>query len=269
MFKSILYYILMIAEFCSTMFVGGIVMGIYLAVSGKMEEDNAIDQASILETGAPILYVFCILALLILWFTFSKAKFSKFTLGRVNPAHKWKAMFWYTLPLLGTTMTFIALFNLLGIKVYNKDIMPYDYIERLPMILIGSFISAYIIFGAIYEELIKCGKKTWVSYLAVLVFSIIPFFFTTTLSQSLTWIIMMMIWSIVQTSLLFYIYKITRSTILAFVACIICNLVPTDISNIPLCFAMGSFGFTLVSSSVGSYYGAKMSGRDTEYLLDE
>lgn len=30
MFKSILYYILMIAEFCSTMFVGGIVIGIYL-----------------------------------------------------------------------------------------------------------------------------------------------------------------------------------------------------------------------------------------------
>ena len=34
MFKSILYYILMIAEFCSTMFVGGIVIGFYIAVSG-------------------------------------------------------------------------------------------------------------------------------------------------------------------------------------------------------------------------------------------
>ena len=268
MFKSVLYYILMIAELCSTMFVGGIVMGIYLAFSGKLEEGNAHDQASFLKEGAPILYVFCILAILILWFTFSKAKFSKFTLGRVNPAHKWKAMFWYTIPLLGTTMTFIALFNFLGIDIYNKDIMPFGYMERLPMILIGSFISAYIIFGAIYEELIKCGKKTWVSYLAVLVFSIIPFI-ATSLGQSLTWIIMMMIWSIVQTSLLFYIYKTTRSTIVAFVACTICNLIPTDISNIPLCFAMGSFGFTLVTSSVGSYYGAKMSGRDTEYLLDE
>ena len=37
MFKSILYYILMIAEICSTMFVGGIVMGIYFASSGKLE----------------------------------------------------------------------------------------------------------------------------------------------------------------------------------------------------------------------------------------
>ena len=98
MFKSILYYILMIAEICSTMFVGGIVMGIYFASSGKLEEVNANDQASFLKAGTPIIYVFCILAILILWFTFSMAKFSKFTLGRVNPAYKWKAMFWYTLP---------------------------------------------------------------------------------------------------------------------------------------------------------------------------
>ena len=268
MFKSVLYYILMIAELCSTMFVGGIVIGIYLAVSGKLEEVNANDQAALITAGTPILYVFCILAIFILWFTFSKAKFSKFTLGRVNPAHKWKAMFWYTLPLLGTTMTFIAIFNFLRIDIYNKDIIPFGYMERLPMILIGSFISAYIIFGAIYEELIKCGKKTWVSYLAVLVFSIIPFI-ATTLGQSLTWIIMMMIWSIVQTSLLFYIYKTTRSTIVAFVACIICNLIPTDISSIPLCTAMGCFGSTLTASSISNYLVAKKEGRETEYLLDE
>lgn len=136
------------------------------------------------------------------------------------------------------------------------------------MILIGSFISAYIIFGAIYEELIKCGKKTWVSYLTVLVFSIIPFI-ATTLGQSLTWIIMMMIWSIVQTSLLFYIYKTTRSTIVTFVACIICNLIPTDISSIPLCTAMGCFGSTLTASSISNYLVAKKKGRETEYLLDE
>lgn len=268
MFKSILYYILMIAEFCSTMFVGGIVIGIYLAVSGKLEEVNANDQASFLKAGTPIIYVFCILAMLISWFTFSKAKFSKFTLGRVNPAYKWKAMFWYTLPLFGITLMFIALFNLLGIKIYNKEIMPLDYIGMLPMILISSFISAYIIFGAIYEELIKCGKKTWVSYLTVLVFSIIPFI-ATTLGQSLTWIIMMMIWSIVQTSLLFYIYKTTRSTIVTFVACIICNLIPTDISSIPLCTAMGCFGSTLTASSISNYLVAKKEGRETEYLLDE
>ncbi len=268
MFKSVLYYILMIAEFCSTMFVGGIVIGIYLAVSGKLEEVNANDQASFLKAGIPILYVFCILAMLILWFTFSKAKFSKFTLGRVNPAYKWKAMFWYTLPLFGITLMFIALFNLLGIDIYNKEIMPLDYIGMLPMILISSFISAYIIFGAIYEELIKCGKKTWVSYLTILVFSIIPFI-ATTLGQSLTWIIMMMIWSIVQTSLLFYIYKTTRSTIVTFVACIICNLIPTDISSIPLCTAMGCFGSTLTASSISNYLVAKKEGRETEYLLDE
>lgn len=268
MFKSILYYILMIAEFCSTMFVGGIVIGIYLAVSGKLEEVNANDQASLLKAGTPIIYVFCILAILILWFTFSKAKFSKFTLGRVNPAYKWKAMFYYTLPLFGITLMFISLFNLLDIKIYNKEIMPLDYIGMLPMILIGSFISAYIIFGAIYEELIKCGKKTWVSYLTVLVFSIIPFI-ATTLGQSLTWIIMMMIWSIVQTSLLFYIYKNTRSTIVTFVACIICNLIPTDISSIPLCTAMGCLGSTLTASSISNYLVAKKEGRETEYLLDE
>ena len=268
MFKSILYYILMIAEFCSTMFVGGIVIGIYLAVSGKLEEVNANDQASFLKAGTPIIYVFCILHIFFLWFTFSKAKFSKFTLGRVNPAYKWKAMFWYTLPLFGITLMFIALFNLLGIKIYNKEIMPLDYIGMLPMILISSFISAYIIFGAIYEELIKCGKKTWVSYLTVLVFSIIPFI-ATTLGQSLTWIIMMMIWSIVQTSLLFYIYKTTRSTIVTFVACIICNLIPTDISSIPLCTAMGCFGSTLTASSISNYLVAKKEGRETEYLLDE
>ena len=177
-------------------------------------------------------------------------------------------MFYYTTPLFGITLMFIALFNLLGIKIYNKEIMPFDYIGMLPMILIGSFISAYIIFGAIYEELIKCGKKTWVSYLTVLVFSIIPFI-ATTLSQSLTWIIMMMIWSIVQTSLLFYIYKTTRSTIVTFVACIICNLIPTDISNIPLCTAMGCLGSTLTASSISNYLVAKKEGRDTEYLLDE
>lgn len=93
--------------------------------------------------------------------------------------------------------------------------------------------------------------------------------FVSTLGQSLTWIIMMMIWSIVQTSLLFYIYKTTRSTIVTFVACIICNLIPTDISSIPLCTAMGCFGSTLTASSISNYLVAKKEGRETEYLLDE
>lgn len=61
----------------------------------------------------------------------------------------------------------------------------------------------------------------------------------------------------------------TRSTIVTFVACIICNLIPTDISSIPLCTAMGCFGSTLTASSISNYLVAKKEGRETEYLLDE
>ena len=99
--------------------------------------------------------------------TFGHYKFSRFSLGKVIPAAKWKAMTICTIPIVGITMVFYSIMNLFHLDFLPKQMMEISYLGFLPYNIIGSFISAYIFFGAIQEELIRCGKKRWVQLLTL------------------------------------------------------------------------------------------------------
>ena len=166
MLKAILYYILFLAEYLITIFLGGFLVGFYMASNIPSGSHN--QQIGALEESIyPFMLVIGFLGILIVWFTFGHYKFSRFSLGKVIPAAKWKAMTICTMPILGFTMVFYSIMNLFHLDFLPKQVMEMSYLGFLPWNIIGSFISVYIFFGAIQEELIRCGKKRWVQLLTL------------------------------------------------------------------------------------------------------
>lgn len=72
-----------------------------------------------------------------------------------------------TMPILGFTMVFYSIMNLFHLDFLPKQMMDISYLGFLPFNINGSFIFAYIFFGAIQEELIRYGKKSWVQLLTL------------------------------------------------------------------------------------------------------
>ncbi len=152
MLKAILYYILFLAEYLITIFLGGFLVGLYMAMN--MDSGSHSQQIGALkESVYPFIIVIGFLGILIVWFTFGHYKFSRFSLGKVIPAAKWKAMTICTMPILGFTMVFYSIMNLFHLDFLPKQMMDISYLGFLPFNINGSFISAYIFFGAIQEEL--------------------------------------------------------------------------------------------------------------------
>ena len=167
MLKAILYYILLIAEFLITLFIGGSIMGIYMA-TGKNKD--SLDNAAFLnQEFFPFVIGLCFLTMLVVWLTFGHYKFSKFSLGKVLPSDKWKAMAYTCMPIIGMTLAFNATSNLFNIDFLPKDMKDINYLTYIPFAVLGSFFSAYIFYGAIQEELIRCGKKKWIQLLTLCV----------------------------------------------------------------------------------------------------
>ena len=157
MLKAILYYILFLAEYLITIFLGGFLVGFYMSLNIPSGSHN--QQIGALEESIyPFMLVIGFLGILIVWFTFGHYKFSRFSLGKVIPAAKWKAMTICTMPILGFTMVFYSIMNLFHLDFLPKQMMEISYLGFLPYNIIGSFISAYIFFGAIQEELIRDRK---------------------------------------------------------------------------------------------------------------
>ena len=102
MLKAILYYILLIAEFIITIFIGGLGLGFFMTY--YTQKHTIADKATFMSDVSPIIIAFSLRSMVIVWFTFYKAKFSKFTLGKVRPTIKWKAMLYTSLPMLGFTL---------------------------------------------------------------------------------------------------------------------------------------------------------------------
>lgn len=246
MFKAILYYLLMIAEFCITIFIGGFAMGLYLAFSGVMGSKN-LSQDELVMMGAPVMMGIFVLGMLMLWFIFYKAKFSRFTLGNIDPKRKWKTFAIFTLPILGFTLCYNSLMSFLGIDMtpHNTHLPPnWEYTETA--VLAGSFISAYVIFGAIAEELFKGGKKIWVIYLTLFIMSILPssiVFFDEPISRALPVFIL----GIAQFTYEFWLYKKTRSTLLLFLESLVIEGIPSFYTNNLTCIALWAIGFTLMT----------------------
>lgn len=119
MLKAILYYILLIAEFIVTLFVGGIALSFYIIY--KTKQGAITNEAAFLNDASPVIILFSLLSMVIVWFTFYKAKFSKFTLGVVLPVAKWKAMLYTSLPMVGFTLAYYAAMNLFQIHFLPKE----------------------------------------------------------------------------------------------------------------------------------------------------
>ena len=162
MLKAILYYILFLAEYLITIFLGGFLVGLYYGNEHGFGLPQPADRA-LKESCLSVYNSHRFLGILIVWFTFGHYKFSRFSLGKVIPAAKWKAMTICTMPILGFTMVFYSIMNLFHLDFLPKQMMDISYLGFLPFNINGSFIFAYIFFGAIQEELIRYGKKSWVA----------------------------------------------------------------------------------------------------------
>lgn len=220
--KAILYYILFLAEYLITIFLGGFLVGLYMAMN--IPSGSHSQQIEGLEKSIyPFMFIIGFLGILIVWFTFGHYKFSRFSLGKVIPAAKWKAMTICTMPILGFTMVFYSIMNLFHLDFLPKQMMEMSYLGFLPYNIIGSFISAYIFFGAIQEELIRCGKKRWVQLLTLSMMLPACMMSVTTsgdINVDLT------VQGFITLCYCSWIYGKTRSTIILIVLYFVSNLVP-------------------------------------------
>lgn len=242
MLKAILYYILLIAEFIITIFIGGFALGLYLAFYSQKE--TITDKTSFMNDASPIVIGFSILSMLLVWFTFYKAKFSKFTLGKVLPITKWKAMLYTSLPMFGFTLAYYAVMNLFHIHFLPKEMTEMSYLKFFPFAIIGAFFSAYVFYGAIQEELIRCRKKKWVQLLTLCIMMLPASCLPISEDANIQWIYLFIL-GMLSTSYGFWIYSKTRSTIILFVAFFMSNLVPSSISSIPLAITLIFVGLGL------------------------
>ena len=219
MLKAILYYILFLAEYLIIIFIGGFLVGFYMAInipSGSHSQQIEGPEESIYpiiqeESIYPFIMVIGFLCILIVWFTFGHYKFSRFSLGKVIPADKWKAMTICTMPILGFTMVFYSIMNL-----FHLDFLPYNIIE--------SFISVYIFYGAIQEELIRCGKKKWVQLLTLSIMMLPACMMSVTPSGDIN--VDLTVIGFITLCYCSWIYGKTRSTIILIVLYFVSNLVP-------------------------------------------
>lgn len=243
MLKAILYYLLLIAEFVIPIFIGSVALGIYMAVNA--EKDAIADTTAFTNDAFPLIMGLSLLSMLLVWVTFYKAKFSKFTLGRVLPSTKWKAMFYASLPLFGLTLAYYAAMNLFHITFLPKELTNMGYLKFIPFGIIGSFFSAYVFYGAIQEELIRCGKKKWVQFLTLCLMTFPASVLTVTNGGDISWEHLGIL-GIISTCYGFWMYEKTRSTILLFVICFIANLAPSKIDSTPLAIALMVIGIGII-----------------------
>ncbi len=234
MLKAILYYLLLIAEFLITIIIGGSLVGIYMAI-GETKGYLSNEKAFANEIS-PILIGMSFLSMFLVWFTFGHYKFSKFSLGKVNPVNKWKAMLYTCLPMFGITLAYTAAINLFHIDFLPKEMAQMEYTHYLPFAIIGSFFSAYVFYGAIQEELIRSGKKKWVQLLTLCLMLLPACIMSVTetgdFSIDLTFL------GFISTVYGCWMYGKTRSTILLFVIYFTSNIIPFNIPSTPLCIVL-------------------------------
>lgn len=244
MLKAILYYILLIAEFIITIFAGGFAVGIYIALC--MDKNQFTDKDKIVTELSPVMTGICIMSMLIIWLTFYKAKFSKFTLGKVIPSKKWKTMLFTSLPMVGITLFYYTLMNLFQIQLMPKEMGEIGYLMFIPFALFGSFITAYIFYGAIQEELIRCGKKPWVQLLTLCIMILPLCAFSILRDNHISWEYLAIL-ALICMCYCVWLYGKTRSSIILFVVYIASNLVPylTEKLSLPVALLLLAIGLAL------------------------
>lgn len=244
--KAILYYFLFIVVFFITIVFTGFLFGIYLAyieVGASKGYFDAKTTESLTTPSSPFIMGMLLLCMLVIWHTFRHYKFSKFSLGKVVPAYKWKAIAYGSMPLLGITMVYYAITNLLHIDWLPKEMKEMEYSAFLPYAIFGSFISAYVFYGAIQEELIRNGKKKWVQSLTLCLMMIPASILTASTNGDfcldLTFV------GILSTCYCCWFYEKTRSSIVLFGCYLIPNLVPFKFDSVLLGIALIVVGIPL------------------------
>lgn len=241
MLKAILYYILLIAEFVITLIFGGFLTGLYMTycnTKGTFESKEAV-----MNEMSPFVYGILLLSVLIIWGTFSFYKFSKFSLGKVIPSKKWKAMLYTTLPILGITLVCYSGMNYFHLNILPKEMANMGYLNFLPFAIVGSFISAYVFYGAIQEELIRCGKKQWVQLLTLILMMLPASLMAVSTSGNIC--LHITILGIISTCYCFWIYSKIRSSSILFVLYFCSNLIPYKIEPSALSLALMVVGIIL------------------------
>ena len=242
MLKAILYYILLIAEFIVTLFVGGIALSFYIIY--KTKQGAITNEAAFLNDASPVIILFSLLSMVIVWFTFYKAKFSKFTLGVVLPVAKWKAMLYTSLPMVGFTLAYYAAMNLFQIHFLPKEMDELGYLAFIPYAVVGSFFSAYVFYGAIQEELIRCGIKKWGQLLTLCLMMFPMCVFSVSEETNIRWEYLALL-GMISTCYGFWIYGKTRSTIVLFAVYFTSNLIPSQIPSAPLAISLIIIGLAM------------------------
>lgn len=242
MLKAILYYILLIAEFIVTLFVGGIALSFYIIY--KTKQGAITNEAAFLNDASPVIILFSLLSMVFVWFTFYKAKFSKFTLGKVLPVTKWKAMLYTSLPMFGFTLAYYAAMNLFQIHFLPKEMDELGYLAFIPYAVVGSFFSAYVFYGAIQEELIRCGIKKWGQLLTLCLMMFPMCVFSVSEETNIRWEYLALL-GMISTCYGFWIYGKTRSTIVLFAVYFTSNLIPSQIPSAPLAVSLIIIGLAM------------------------
>lgn len=256
MFKAILYYLLLIFEFVMTIFIAGFGLGIYLAHSGGNP------QAAIVANSFSYIFLFYLLSIIVIWFTFHKAKFSRFSWGKVVPGKRWKAMLYTTLPIFGCILSYYSITQLLGISINMSQLRSWGYVYTVPFMVFGSFLTAYVFYGAILEELIKCRKKKWVALLTLMLMMVPISLFA--ISDERFGGVVFLIDVLFSTLYGFFAYWKTRSSIILYVVYLTINLIPFNLGPTPLCVILGILG--LVMMFVGGKF---LYHHGQEMLVDE
>lgn len=242
MLKAILYYILLIAEFIITIFIGGLGLGFFMTY--YTQKHTIADKATFMSDVSPIIITFSLLSMVIVWFTFYKAKFSKFTLGKVLPVTKWKAMLYTSLPMFGFTLAYYAAMNLFQIHFLPKEMDELGYLAFIPYAVVGSFFSAYVFYGAIQEELIRCGIKKWGQLLTLCLMMFPMCVFSVSEETNIRWEYLALL-GMISTCYGFWIYGKTRSTIVLFAVYFTSNLIPSQIPSAPLAISLIIIGLAM------------------------
>lgn len=122
--------------------------------------------------------------------------------------------------------------------------------------LVGTFISAYVFYGAILEELLKSGKKKWVVLLVYLLM-IMPTTLTAGSGEGMALWIFYVLAALPCTLYGFWLYCKTRSSIVIFAVYLISNMVPSNLGSnrvtILVCIlglGMMGYGFYLLKKNI-------------------
>ena len=243
MLKAILYYILFIAVVGITLLFGGFLIGIFIAIGADKGYLDDRTTAALSTPSSPLIIGMVLLCMLTIWFTFRHYKFSKFSMGKVVSNSKWKAITFGSMPILGITMVYYAAMNLLHIDFLPEDMTGLDFIAFVPYAIFGSFLAAFVYFGAIQEELIRNGKKKWVQYLTLCLMMMPTSILTGTKTGDYAFSLTIV--SIIITCYCCWYYEKTRSTIVLFACYLISNLVPFKFDSMPLGIALIVVGIPL------------------------